>query len=586
MKKTKMTCPMCKYYLSYDEELGSYVCTNCNFSFKTRAEQTEAEPDKDLSGNGENIIIPHIADGDEPEETEEKAEEETATVSEDTLETAEETVGEDPDEAKGSLDVYALDSDLLPEPEDGDAYISSDAFPDEPLPDEADEPEFVPAPPIQRPGSAAIGSYDIERPDYSNLTAPAHAEEPPAYSRTESAPVRPEPRRDDSGSNKKAITIGIIAGIACFLVAGIVFSVLWIFAGVSDSFQANGTAKSQKAKDDDDNDNDDNGDNDKVKSSDARTEATTQAAAADATPTPVPEPTIIPRPEGAPATVAAPVVTDPVELDYLVTDITSSSIDNENQGFNYFPWQLMDDDINTSWAEGVEGNGVGEYVDIYIPEGTLISGILLYNGYTKSDTVFYKNGAPTVLDLYSGDSGYRLELDTEQFQYAPENFDVAQAGLYITFDTPIVSNGCLRLTIVEVRDGESWDDTNISELVLYGSPAPETVTPSFTGNLADEVTSTDWWLDNDSGVYEFDVYEIEYDMFFGVDIGGHDITFDVYDGNGNIVAQYLTPQFTTSGVYCIYQSDSLIPSGTYYFQVYDGAQQDSPLIGTASCEVQ
>ena len=223
MKKTKMTCPMCKYYLNYDEELGSYVCTNCNFSFKTRAEQTEAEPDKDLSGNGDNIIIPHIADGDEPEETEEKAEEETATVSEDTLETAEETVGEDPDEAKGSLDVYVLDSDLLPEPEDGDAYISSDAFPDEPLPDEADEPEFVPAPPIQRPGSAAIGNYDIERPDYSNLTAPAHAEEPPAYSRTESAPVRPEPRRDDSGSNKKAITIGIIAGIACFLVAGIVF---------------------------------------------------------------------------------------------------------------------------------------------------------------------------------------------------------------------------------------------------------------------------------------------------------------------------------------------------------------------------
>lgn len=165
------------------------------------------------------------------------------------------------------------------------------------------------------------------------------------------------------------------------------------------------------------------------------------------------------------------VSAEPVDITDLITDITSSSEDDESYGNFYPAYHLIDDDLDTSWAEGSEGDGIGDYVTIYIPKGTVISGIVVYTGYCKSENVFYKNGAPSVIDVSSGATGYRVNLNNAENNYAASNLDVAIEGVEITFPTPIVSNGELKITIVAVRQGTDWSDTNMSEIKLIGWPA-------------------------------------------------------------------------------------------------------------------
>ena len=182
-------------------------------------------------------------------------------------------------------------------------------------------------------------------------------------------------------------------------------------------------------------------------------------------------PTSTPTPIPTPTPVA--FVSDPVDLGDWVTDISSSTIDDESYGYNYYPGQIMDGDLDTSWAEGVDDNGVGEYIVFSIPEGTVISGLIVHTGYCKNEGVFYNNSAPTVIDVYSGTSGYRIDLNSAENGYSADNYDVACEGVYVTFPVPIISNGELKITIVEARDGEKWSDTNISEIRLMGAPASD-----------------------------------------------------------------------------------------------------------------
>ncbi len=168
----------------------------------------------------------------------------------------------------------------------------------------------------------------------------------------------------------------------------------------------------------------------------------------------------------------ATLVAEPVDITDLITDIGSSSEDDESYGNVYPAYHLIDDDLDTSWAEGADGDGIGEYISIYIPKGTIITGLVVYTGYCKSENVFYKNSAPSVIYVSSGNDGYRVYLNTAETGYAADNFDVASEGVEVTFPSPIISDGELRITLIAVREGTDWSDTNMSEIKLIGSPAP------------------------------------------------------------------------------------------------------------------
>lgn len=262
---------------------------------------------------------------------------------------------------------------------------------------------------------------------------------------------------------KDSIKAGIIAGVVCLLVVGTGSMSPLIISKISDSMSKDAdTAKEV------------------TESSVPETEETIAETSVLPTSAPTATPTQTPIP--TPTTKPAIIVTKPVDIGYLVTDISASSIDNESSGNNYYPYQVMDGDLNTSWAEGEDDNGIGEYLVFSIPKGTYISGLVIHTGYCKNSNVFYKNGAPSVIDVYSGEDGYRVDLNNSETGYASENYEVARDGIYVRFPSAIVSDGELIITIVDVRDGESWDDTNISEIRIMGAPASGDVSYSYTGD--------------------------------------------------------------------------------------------------------
>ena len=69
----------------------------------------------------------------------------------------------------------------------------------------------------------------------------------------------------------------------------------------------------------------------------------------------------------------------------------------------------------------------------------------------------------------------------------------------------------------------------------YVEPQP-TSGSAFDGDLSAEVSDYLWYYDSDvDGVYESGTSYIELDVYFDVDVTGMDLTFDVYDADGNAI---------------------------------------------------
>ena len=346
---------------------------------------------------------------------------------------------------------------------------------------------------------------------------------------------------NQNNARKASLNIGIVAGVLSFFIVGLIFVLPVIIGKISDSSS-----------------------DETIESVEIIAEETTVET--EVTPTPTPTSTPTPTPTPTPVPVQSDIiVANPVDLGALVTDITASSIDEESGGNYYYPSYIMDGDITTCWAEGVEGNGIGEYVTIYIPEGTLISGIVVFTGYCKSADVFYNNGAPSVIDMSCGDYECSLDLNTSNINYAAETYEIASSGIQFTFPSTIVSNGSITLTIADVRDGASWNDTCISEVRLLGASANGEPVP---------YSGVEFPNDNGGTQYTGDWYS---DFAFP----GGNVCFSASDSQGIMYIDFIYGNDSSYGNVYI----------TYYDQYYDdpdlyleGAFSENNMQGTIIIE--
>lgn len=138
-------------------------------------------------------------------------------------------------------------------------------------------------------------------------------------------------------------------------------------------------------------------------------------------------------------------------LGYANVSISASSTLYE-KGYDHSASKVLDGYVDTAWVEGVSGYGVGEYLRIGVPKGTVFHGIGIISGYQKSEDLFWKNSAPTSLVVGSGDVFYRVYLNPKYGYY--EEFDLGS----------LVSDGSFYVFIDNVRPGTKYKDTCISEL--------------------------------------------------------------------------------------------------------------------------
>lgn len=133
--------------------------------------------------------------------------------------------------------------------------------------------------------------------------------------------------------------------------------------------------------------------------------------------------------------------------------LASSTLDSTSTN-SYRVTNLLDGDLASAWNEGVEGPGLGEWVQFEFSESVKLARIEIANGYQKDAARFEGNPRVKALRLeYSNGTTQLVDLlDTEAYQVI----------------TPTIQPvDWVRLTIVSVYAGEEWEDTALSEVRIY-----------------------------------------------------------------------------------------------------------------------
>jgi hypothetical protein len=135
----------------------------------------------------------------------------------------------------------------------------------------------------------------------------------------------------------------------------------------------------------------------------------------------------------------------------------------------------MDNDYTTAWAEGAKGPGVGEYIEITFEKGFDVACIAAINGYTKNEETYYNNSRIKELQIdYIGwegksSSGNSTIVRLEDLPYSKingENFAKMLSTIMDFSDGESFKK--IRLTIKSVYPGKKFNDTCLSELLIWG----------------------------------------------------------------------------------------------------------------------
>ena len=136
-----------------------------------------------------------------------------------------------------------------------------------------------------------------------------------------------------------------------------------------------------------------------------------------------------------------------------VKDVSASSYLSE-KNIKHVPDRIMDGDTTTAWVEGVEGNGEGESITFTFGDLYVVSDIKIWNGYQKSEDLYYKNARTSELELeFSDGSTERISLQ-----------DMASGFQEFALERHVTSY--VKVKIVSTYDGSKYGDTVISEIEL------------------------------------------------------------------------------------------------------------------------
>jgi hypothetical protein len=138
-----------------------------------------------------------------------------------------------------------------------------------------------------------------------------------------------------------------------------------------------------------------------------------------------------------------------------IHEVFASSFLESEGGHTYDPENIADECLDTVWAEGVPGSGIGESVT-YRVSGP-ISGISIYNGYGKTDELFLNNNRVKKLRV----------LIAEKTEYIIELFDIRNEQV-IFLESNKYENVTIKFEILDVYRGLKYDDTCVSEIQFLG----------------------------------------------------------------------------------------------------------------------
>lgn len=156
--------------------------------------------------------------------------------------------------------------------------------------------------------------------------------------------------------------------------------------------------------------------------------------------------------EAATETAAAEEAADAEAVEYLTFSTSTLAAQGEN---NYVSENLIDNDISTCWAEGVEGSGIGEKIVINSNKVFELNTITINNGYCKNQNLFEGNNRLKELKV-TFDNGESIFL----------NFNDGYSNYKNVFEISPVKTSSVTVEIIDVYKGSKWDDTCISDIIF------------------------------------------------------------------------------------------------------------------------
>lgn len=144
------------------------------------------------------------------------------------------------------------------------------------------------------------------------------------------------------------------------------------------------------------------------------------------------------------------------------TVMASSNLDPIKE-FDYIGANAHDFDHTSVWAEGAQGQGIGEYLEYHFPGSCpRITTVKILNGHVKSEKAWRENSRVKQLKMYYNGEPYAiLELQDSR---TCQLFDVGVLG----FNDSEAPEWTLKFEIMDVYPGTKYEDTVISELYFDG----------------------------------------------------------------------------------------------------------------------
>ncbi|MCK4414888.1 MAG: protein kinase [Candidatus Eisenbacteria sp.] len=147
-------------------------------------------------------------------------------------------------------------------------------------------------------------------------------------------------------------------------------------------------------------------------------------------------------------------------LNCLISRVTASSHlapqTYQGQRRTYEPRNLIDGSLQTAWVEGIQGNGVGEWVRLEFRAEVGIESLVITNGYAVDQARFLTNGRVSKARITMSD-GSSTDVDLADVR-EPRTIPIASS----------VETKSITLTILAVYPGTKYEDTAISEIEVRG----------------------------------------------------------------------------------------------------------------------
>ena len=167
-----------------------------------------------------------------------------------------------------------------------------------------------------------------------------------------------------------------------------------------------------------------------------------------------------------------PILSMPASAKPLkITDVTASSTYPEEKGRTYEPKNVKDQKLSTAWFEGVDGGGLGAWIELTLEGTQTVSAVRIWNG----DWI--------TADLWKRENRMQdIEIETSDGTKYPFKLKDEMAVQTLTFPTAVTTSS-IRIRFKTIFRGSTFNDTGISEIqVLDATPSKTVAVSGYTAS--------------------------------------------------------------------------------------------------------